>query len=285
MYEFTTFGPSFYYSERGIKEGAVTIFGAPFDAEVSFRSGARFGPDALRMASEGLESYSPVLDLDIEDMRLCDAGNVEFCVKSVDVAARVDAAAREILEANSKAIMLGGDHSLTPYAVRPIFETYPNLLLIQLDAHADLREEFNGSRVSHANAMRRCLDFLPAAQLLQYGIRSGAREEFAEMRAAARLLHSVSALQTALKAQPERPIYLTIDLDVFDPSLFSGTGTPEFGGITWKEFEQILNLLRSRRIVAADVMELAPHHDTSGCSAILAAKLVRELALVMGNQP
>ncbi|MFA5625195.1 MAG: agmatinase [Bradymonadales bacterium] len=283
MYELTTHGPAFLYAERGAMDRAVTIFGAPFDSEVSFRTGARFGPDATRLASDGLESYSPALDLDLEDIRFCDMGNVEFCVKSEHIAKRIDCVQREILERDSKPIMLGGDHSLTPYALRPIVEQYPNLLLIQLDAHADLRDEFNGSFVSHANAMRRALDFLPASQLIQYGIRSGDRAEFVEMREAKRLFHSVDALKVRLMQDAHRPIYLTIDLDVFDPSLMSGTGTPEFGGIFWKEFEEILFLLMTHRIVAADVMELAPQHDPSGCSAILASKLVRELALVMGN--
>jgi len=278
---FTTSGPAFFCAERGVLEGQVCLFGVPFDATVSFRPGARFGPDAIRAISDGLESYCPVLNADLEDLPFCDAGNVACSASAEEVGAEVYAATRHIVQSGGQPLMLGGEHGITPHAVRAVFEQFPDLLLIQLDAHADLRDGYNGQFYSHAAAMRRCLDFLPTGQLLQYGIRSGTREEFEEMRACQRLVSSAEALREKLSLHPKRPIYLTIDLDIFDPSLFPGTGTPEFGGIDWKAFENVLGTLEGHRIVAADVVELAPQLDPTGCSAILASKVVRELILMM----
>ena len=276
-----TNSPIYMGAERRLIEGSVCMFGVPFDATVSFRPGTRFGADAIRSVSDGLETYCPVLDRDLEDAPYCDLGNVEFTASPEEVGKGITGVVREIVEAGCRPLMLGGEHSLTPHAVRAVYETYPNLLLIQMDAHAELRDGYNGQVFSHASAMRRCLDFLPAAQLIQFGIRSGTREEFAEMRAARRLVGDALQLAEALKAHAHRPVYLTIDLDVFDPSLFPGTGTPEYGGIDWPEFMRVLDVLSSHKIVAADAVELAPQLDPTGCSSILASKVVRELLLTM----
>lgn len=273
--------PSFIGASRSFIDGSICLFGVPYDATTSYRPGTRFGPDALRSASEGLEFYSPILDRDLEDSVYCDIGNLEFSVDGDQVLANIYKVARDIVEGSSKPLMLGGEHSISPPAVRAVYEQYPNLLLIQLDAHADLRESFNNHRNSHACAMRRCLDFLPAEQLIQFGIRSGTNGEFAEMRAANRLVQTPEALAELLKAHTHRPVYLTIDLDVFDPSLMPGTGTPEAGGIDWKCFERILDTLSGFRMLGADVVELAPTLDPSNCSAALASKLVREMILFM----
>jgi agmatinase len=174
---------------------------------------------------------------------------------------------------------------------------YPDLLLVQLDAHGDLRESYLGQRHNHACTMRRCLEVVGEGGLLQVGIRSGTREEFAEMRAGRRLvppesaalpggprdgtrLHPMGeALATLIAERGERPIYLTVDLDVFDPAFLPGTGTPEPGGIAWWDFRAILDALPAGRIVAADVVELAPGLDPSGASSVYAAKVAREVAL------
>jgi len=280
---FTTSGPAFFCAERGVLEGRVCLFGVPFDATVSFRPGTRFGPDAIRAISDGLESYCPVLDADLEDCLFCDAGNVACSANAEEIGAEVYAAAKHIVQGGGRPLMLGGEHGITPHAVRAVFELFPDLLVIQMDAHADLRDGYNGQFYSHAAAMRRCLDFLPDGQLLQYGIRSGTREEFDEMRQSQRLVPNTEVLREKLSRHPKRPIYLTIDLDIFDPSLFPGTGTPEFGGIDWKEFQNVLEALKDHQIVAADAVELAPQLDPTGCSAILASKVVRELILMMSS--
>jgi len=154
---------------------------------------------------------------------------------------------------------------------------------VQLDAHADLRDEWLGSRHSHACAMRRCLEVLPSQTLLQLSIRSGTRDEFQELHRTGSLMADVAALEAALQRLQGRPIYLTVDLDWFDPAVMPGTGTPEPGGYHWRDFAAVMTVLRSHNLVAADVVELAPQLDTSGISSVLAAKVTRSLLLLLGS--
>lgn len=281
-----TLGPAYLESRRAsaVEPGAVCLFGAPYDGTTSFRPGARLGPTALRLASVGLEDYSPRQDRALEDVTLLDLGDLElsFGVPAPVVAA-VKALTAEILAGSGLPLMLGGEHSVTPGAVAAVADLHPDLVVVQFDAHADLRPDYLGERNSHACAMRRCLDILPREAVLQLGIRSGTREEFAELRQSGRGIYPREAdLRAALDALGDRPIYLTVDLDVFDPAFMPGTGTPEPGGIDWPTFARLLDALRGRRLVGADVVELAPQLDASGISAVLAAKVVREIILALG---
>ena len=257
------------------------LLGVPYDGTTSFRPGTRYGPDALRQVSDGLETYSPTLDLDLEDYHFTDYGNLVIPHGAPEpVACMTGDAVRAIMETNAIPFVLGGEHSITPGAVHAVLDHHPELAVIQFDAHADLRAEFNGSPWSHASAMRRCLDRLPADRLLQVGIRSGTREEFKEMRGNQRLIApNAESLANAIDRLGDRPIYFTLDLDIFDPSLLPGTGTPEAGGIDWPTFEKMLAVIPWEKVVACDVMELSPTLDASGCSSCLAAKAVREMLL------
>ena len=154
---------------------------------------------------------------------------------------------------------------------------------MQLDAHADLRHTWLGSRHSHACAMRRCLEMLPSGDLRQIAIRSGTRQEFAELRSTTGRLVSLESLAASLRPLRGRPIYLTVDLDWFDPAVLPGTGTPEPGGFCWPDFALVIDELRHHHLVAADVVELAPQLDSSGISAVLAAKVTRSLLLLLGQ--
>ena len=178
--------------------------------------------------------------------------------------------------------MLGGEHSISSGAVAAVAEQHPDLALVQLDAHADLRDEWLGSRYSHACAMRRCLEVLPSRELLQIAIRSGTKDEFLELHSSDRLVpfdQMVSRLQS-LRGQP---LYLTVDLDWFDPAVMPGTGTPEPGGFLWQHFAELVSELRHHQLVGADVVELAPQLDPSGISSVLAAKVTRSLLLLMAQ--
>ena len=168
-------------------------------------------------------------------------------------------------------------------AVAAVAAQHSDLVLVQLDAHADLREEWIGARHSHACAMRRCLEVLPSQTLFQLAIRSGTREEFTELHESGRLMPSIDALQQALTPLQGKPIYLTVDLDWFDPSVLPGTGTPEPGGYHWSDFASLIAMLQEHHLVAADVVELAPQLDTSGISSVLAAKVTRSLLLLLGG--
>lgn len=273
-------------SSNKVEAGNIALFGVGYDGTTSFRPGTRRGPDGIRAVSDaGIETYSPFLDADLEDLSFSDLGNIEVPHGSPEpVIKAAYNATREILQQKAIPLMLGGEHSITPGPIRAAFEQFPDLAVIQFDAHADLREEWNGSQFSHASAMRRTLDFLPAERLLQVGIRSGTKEEFQEMRAANRLIPpQADALKTALEKFRESPLYITWDIDIFDPSLVPGTGTPEAGGIDWACCQKLLAILRSHRIVALDLMELAPTLDQSEVSSCVAAKLLRELILTVAT--
>ena len=274
-------------SGNEILSGKIALFGIGYDGTTSFRPGTRRGPDGIRSVSDaGIETYSPLQDLDLEDVTFSDLGNLDIPHGAPEpvIEAAYEATAK-ILAAGATPIVLGGEHSISPGPIRAAYEKYPDLGVIQFDAHADLREEWNGSKNSHACAMRRTLDILPADRLLQVGIRSGTREEFQEMRHAGRLISpGAPALTAALADLGKRPLYITFDLDIFDPSQLPGTGTPEPGGIDWQTCESLLQALSGENIVALDIMELAPTLDQSEVSSVLAAKLLREWILLISNR-
>ncbi|NDG78844.1 MAG: agmatinase [Synechococcaceae bacterium WB8_1B_057] len=279
---FETDGAIYMGSQRDPAGCRVGLFGVPYDGTTSFRPGTRFGPAAIREVSSGLESYCPQLDLDLEDLAFADLGalNIPFGAPEPVVMA-VQRATEAVLALGLKPLMLGGEHSISSGAVAAVAAQHPDLVLVQLDAHADLRHEWLGAMHSHACAMRRCLEVLPSQQLLQIAIRSGTREEFSELRATGRLVAIEQLVQT-LQPLRGKPIYLTVDLDWFDPAVLPGTGTPEPGGFMWNHFAELITELSQHNLVAADVVELAPMLDPSGVSSVLAAKVVRSLLLSLG---
>jgi len=271
-------------SSNQLLPGHPAILGIGYDGTTSFRPGSRRGPDGLRSVSDaGIETYSPALDRDLADLTFSDLGNLDLPHGAPEpVIAAAYQATCEILAANAIPAIIGGEHAISPGPIRAAFEKYPDLLVLQFDAHADLRHEWNGSPNSHACAMRRTLDFLPLDRLLQLGIRSGTREEFQEMRRHKRLVApTADALCSALARFGNPPIYLTFDIDLFDPSLVPGTGTPEAGGIDWPTCESLLKVLKDHTLIAFDLVELAPTLDPTEVSSCLAAKLLRELLLIV----
>jgi agmatinase len=272
-----------YMGARRDPHGCVVgLFGVPYDGTTSFRPGTRFGPAAVREVSNGLETYCPELDRDLLDLAFADLGAVDIPYGAPDpVVAAVRDATTTVLELGLRPLMLGGEHSISSGAVAAVAAQHPDLVLVQLDAHADLREEWLGARHSHACAMRRCLEVLPSGELRQIAIRSGTRAEFSELRSSGRLV-PIAAMAEALRPLRGRPLYLTVDLDWFDPAVMPGTGTPEPGGFQWGDFAVLVAELRQHRLVAADVVELAPQLDPSGVSAVLAAKVTRSLLLLLG---
>ena len=277
-------GAIFMGARRDPSGCSVGLFGVPYDGTTSFRPGTRFGPAAIREVSNGLETYCPQLNLDLEDLAFADLGAIDIPFGAPEpVVAMVREATTAVLGQGLKPLMLGGEHSISSGAVAAVAERYPDLLLVQLDAHADLRDEWLGARHSHACAMRRCLDVLPSGDLLQLAIRSGTKEEFSELQRTGRRMANVAALGEALASAQGRPIYLTVDLDWFDPAVLPGTGTPEPGGYRWQDFAELVHVLRPHHLVAADVVELAPQLDGSGVSSVLAAKVTRSLLLLLGS--
>jgi agmatinase len=280
---FESEGAIYMASRRDPAGCRVGLFGVPYDGTTSFRPGARFGPAAIREVSSGIETYCPQLDLDLEDLAFADLGALAIPHGAPEpVLAAVEQATSSVLELGLAPLMLGGEHSISSGAVAAVARRYPPLVLVQLDAHADLRQEWLGSRHNHACAMRRCLEVLPSGTLRQIAIRSGTRDEFQELRSSGRLV-AIGAMAAALRPLRGSPLYLTVDLDWFDPAVLPGTGTPEPGGFHWGDFAQLVEELRHHHLVGADVVELAPQLDSSGVSAVLAAKVVRSLLLLLGR--
>lgn len=264
----------------------VVLFGAPYDSTTSFRPGTRFGPAAMRTESFGIETYSPYQDRDLEDIRVHDAGDLELPFGAPDRALdMIEAKAASILADGKVPFLLGGEHLVTLGSVRAAAKRFPDLRIIHFDAHADLREDYLGVPLSHACVIRRCHDILGDGRIWQFGIRSGTREEFAFMREG----HVVTEPFT-LKTLPQlsfpdgTPVYLTVDIDVLDPSEFPGTGTQEAGGVHFAELLAALRDVLARfRVVALDNVELSPPLDPTGRSTALACKLLREELLALSR--
>ena len=280
-------GAIFMSASRSSDNCIIGIFGVPYDGTTSFRPGSRFGPSAIREVSNSIETYCPKLDIDLENIKYKDFGSLEINHGAPEpVILRVELATKELIKQGLKPLILGGEHSITTGSIAALSEYKPELIIIQLDAHADLREEWLGSRNNHACAMRRCLEVLPSKTIFQLAIRSGTKKEFSELKKEKRLIphhqgQPAKELEEALKNFKDAPIYLTIDLDWFDPSIMPGTGTPEPGGFFWQDFEAIIDVLKEYKIVGADIVELAPQLDNSGISAILAAKVTRSLLMLL----
>jgi len=275
----------FLWADTPFDKARAVLFGCPFDGTASFRPGARFGPEAIRSVSDGLETYSPLLDADLEDLPYCDLGDLPLAPGDAEAAlGRIREEARRILGAGKVPFALGGEHLVSFPLIEAALEVYPDLVVFQWDAHADLREGYLGAALSHASVMRLAADRVGPGRLVQFGIRSGTREEWNWMRQHG-TVHPLSpeALTSALARHAGKPIYLTLDLDVLDPGEFPGTGTPEPGGVRFGELAACIALLRREgaRIVALDAVELSPMLDPSGASSVAAAKAVRELLLAL----
>lgn len=263
----------------------IVIFGAPFDSTTSYRPGTRFGSKAIRAESFGIETYSPYQDKDLLDYDIFDAGDLELCLGSSDLALKqIEEMTNEILADGKIPFMLGGEHLVTLGAFRSIYRKYNDICIIQFDAHADLRENYLEVKNSHACVMRRCHDIIGDGRIYQFGIRSGDRDEFEFAKTHTCMnKFNLDGLDECIKALKDKKVYLTIDLDVLDPSVFPGTGTPEHGGVTFEELRNALMKLKGLNIVGLDMNELSPPYDQSGVSTAAACKLLRELLLMMSE--
>ncbi len=273
------------YSEA-IYKNSTHIMGFCFDGTTSFRPGARFGPDALRDASFGLETYSPYQDLDIEEFSIIDCGNLPIYPSKWKLTNDYFHGMTQDLDLkkdNIKFLVLGGEHSISYGPIRLALDNYDDLCLIHLDAHADFRDGYLEEKFSHASIMRRVYDhFTEKNTLIQYGIRSGTKEEFEFMKEKDTLAKSLEAFIERVEAiNSTRPIYLTLDLDFFDPAFMPGTGTPEAGGENFHSFIKLIKVLKEKNLVGADIVELAPMIDATGNSSAFASKVAREVLLAL----
>ena len=274
---------AFIACDSDYESAKTVIFGAPFDSTTSYRPGTRFGSSAIRSESFGIETYSPYQDRDLLDYNIFDAGDPELCIGSVETALQqIEDITAEILADEKRPVMLGGEHSVTLGAVRAVYKKYKDLYIIQFDAHADLRDDYLGVKNSHACVMRRCYEMVGDGHIYQFGIRSGDREEFRFADKHTKMnKFNLDGIDKAVKELAGKNVYLTIDMDVLDPSVFPGTGTPEHGGVQFMELLEAVFKLKELNIVAADINELSPHYDPSGISTAAACKLLREILLML----
>lgn len=290
-----TDGPYDFFNFTDKINGPGTyLVGFGFDGTACFRKGTKFGPDAIRKDSTGIESYSPYLNRDLEDLEnLFDLGNLPVG-NSNDEAKNWQSATDaffdwtrsiNLKEQNIKIVTLGGEHSISYAPIKKYLEDYSNLVLIHLDAHADLRDGYEGYHYSHASIIRRSLDHMTSDhELIQYGIRSGTKEEYEWMRENKTIKTSLDEFISAVESiSDDRPIYLTLDLDYFDPAYMPGTGTPEAGGETFHSFIKLMKILSKKNFVGADIVELSPPLDASGNSNVFATKVTRETILALNS--
>lgn len=256
----------------------IVMLGLPFDGTVSYRSGSRFAPEQIRLASWGLEEYSPKFDKHLEDVNFHDAGDLEFPLgntyKTLDL---IEKNVEEIYKDGKKVFGIGGEHLVTLPEIKAVSKFYKDLAIVHFDAHTDLREEYLGEEMSHSAVIRHATKIVGPENLKQIGIRSGMKEEWEFMKKHNTLISEYSGLDS-LKS---KPIFITVDLDCLDPSIMSGTGTPESGGMQFNELIGWFEYLKDFNIVGADVVELAPDYDASGVSTAVATKVIRELLMIM----
>jgi agmatinase len=274
---------------RGASEphvrAAAALFGAPLDITESFRSGASGGPSAVRYMSDALETYSPVLNRDLEDVRVADLGDLTLDKVAIEPALeRISEAMAYAASQAHLGIMLGGEHTGSLGGFRGIKRVYPDAVILQVDAHLDMRPEYDGQAITHATWLNVVGQEFGFSVVHQVGVRSGDRQEWqAARRATAWSSTELSVPMSVRQRIGHQPVYVSIDIDVLDPSHAPGTGCPEPGGVSFRELADFLYGLEGLSVVAFDVMEVSPNLEASNITAAAAAKLVREAVLLFGG--
>lgn len=271
----TVFHNEYICSKPDRDDAGIILLGCPLDITSSFRNGSKFGPESLRRASWTLETYSPYCDKDLEDINFSDIGDLELppgnLLESLDI---IEAASASLVESGKKPFFLGGEHLVSFAILKGVKKVFPAIQLVHFDAHCDLRDDYDGQKLSHATVMKRISE-LGGMKMHQIGIRSGTRQEFKELTP----VDSPDMLREGL--DKSLPVYISFDIDVFDPSVVPGVTTPEPGGLIFKEAIEYLKALEGVRVIGADLVELAPDYDITFVSSVCAAKIVREMIMLM----
>lgn len=272
-------------SARDILPNRPALVGFPLDRTCTYRSGVGLAPSAIRRASNSIESYSPFLDRDLLDCPFADLGDLGLESAHLDRSLRdIEERVNQVVEGIGVPVCMGGEHTITLPIVTVLHRSHPDMVVIHLDAHADLRDQYEGSPINHATVMRRVCDVVGGESLVQLGIRAGTRAEFRWMKENGTLLEwGPGAEKNLFRRTEDRPIYLSLDLDVLDPAALPGTGNPEAGGWTYQDMERFLWCINRFNLIGADVVELNPDLDQSEMSSITSAKILRELLLATGG--
>lgn len=277
-------GNIFIGAQQDYEKAQVVIYGMPMDFTVSFRPGSRFGPQRIREVSIGLEEYSPYVDRLLEEVNYFDAGDIPLAFgnpgRSLEL---IGEYVGKLLADDKFPLGLGGEHLVSWPIIQEMYKKYPDLVLFHFDAHTDLRDHYEGEPLSHATPIKKACDLIGGKNVYSFGIRSGLKEEF-DWAKENMNLYKFDVLEPLKKVLPtigNRPVYLTVDIDVLDPSAAPGTGTLEAGGITSKELLASIHAIGEAgiNIVGCDLVEVAPVYDHSEQTQIVASKIVREMML------
>jgi agmatinase len=261
----------------------IVIVGVPMDFTCSFRPGTRFGPQKIREVSIGIEEYSISMNKSLNDKKYYDAGDLDLPFGNVDRSLdMIGNVCKQILKDDKFPIFIGGEHLISLPIIKEVYNKYgDDLVILHFDAHADLRENYIGECNSHASVIRRITEFLNGKNIFQFGIRSGTKEEFnfAKNNTNMYLFDVLDPLKEVVSQIGRRPVYVTLDIDVIDPAFANGTGTPEPGGCTSKEILQAILTISKLNLIGFDLVEVSPMYDQSDRTALLAAKIIREVIL------
>lgn len=278
-------GHVFIKSHPNYEEAEAVIYGMPMDWTVSFRPGSRFGPARIREVSVGLEEYSPYLDRELEEVKYFDAGDIPLPFgnpqKSIDL---IEEYVDGLLADGKFPLGIGGEHLVSWPVIKAMYKKYPDMAIIHLDAHTDLREDYEGEPLSHASIIRKAADLIGPTNVYSFGIRSGLKEEFQWAKEQGMQIAKFEVLEPLKAVLPQlagRPVYVTVDIDVLDPAHAPGTGTVDCGGITSKELLASIHAIAHSAInvVGCDLVEVAPVYDPSEQTVNTASKLIREMIL------
>ena len=266
-----------------LENAAGVLLGCPLDDTGSFRGGSRFAPAQLRLVSGALEEYSLARDRDLRDISFFDGGDLVLAPGDTEASLdKIAAAVAAILGSGKKPFLLGGEHTITYGGVKGCLSKYPHLTVICLDAHADMRPAYLGAAFSHASVAY-YLRLLEGVDLYQFGIRSAEREELQGLRPGENIFFHLlrEPLEKMLPILSERPLYVSLDIDIVDPAFAPGVTAPEPGGVTSAELLEIFSLLEKLKdnVIAFDLVEISPPYDPAQITALLGAKIIREALL------
>ncbi|MFD1422591.1 agmatinase [Laceyella tengchongensis] len=278
-------GNVFIGASDDLEQAQAVLYGMPMDWTVSFRPGSRFGPARIRESSLVHEEYSHYLERELTEIVYYDAGDIPLAFGNPEKSLRqIGDFVRQVLDKKKMPIGMGGEHLVTWPVVQEVYKDYPDMAVIHIDAHADLRTDYEGEPYSHATPLRKIAELIGGQNVYQFGIRSMTKDEVAYVKEAGIHFYPFDVLEPLEKCLPSlagRPVYVTIDIDALDPAHAPGTGTPEPGGITSKEMLAAIHAIaRSEvNVVGADLVEVAPAYDHSEQTPVVAAKLIREMLL------
>jgi agmatinase len=272
--------------DKPFEEADYVILGVPFDVTSTYRTGARFGPNAIRQASLNIETYSFRTGTDVENLRLHDLGDLHVCTDTKKTLERLRLVIKDVLEAGKTPVTIGGEHTITLGIVKGLGAKASKTAIVSFDAHLDLRNEFLALKLSHTTFMRRIDEEAKPARIIEVGTRAVCKEELDYAKKAGVEFFTAQQIrkegtqqivkQLKEKLGEHKNVYLSIDMDILDPAYVPAVQNPEPDGLETHALLDILGGICDNRVIGFDVLEIAPNYD-QGTSAIQAAKVIFEV--------